>query len=178
MRIAPAVLIRLVCLLAALCFASCKTGDYHYGKAAFTLPKSFSRIHSLGSFTAFGRSGHDREMFTVIRATHSQDPFGFTPQQWHQAGDAALKTMSANKDYQNARELSRSTGYQSGFRTMDHVLAATVKGSGSVSADVVISSRLFHSRDEVYFFALGQSPRSQRMDPARFSRIMSTVRFE
>jgi hypothetical protein len=178
MRTAPAVLIRLLCLLAAFCLASCKTGDYHYGKAAFTLPKSFSRIHSPGALTALGRDGHDPEMFMVIRATHNEDPFKFSDAEWDRAGDAALKAMNADRSFSNAREISRNSGYQSGFRTMDHVMAGSINSFGYVSSNAVISSRLFHSRDEAYYFALAQFRSAHSKDPARFSRIMSTVRFE
>ena len=178
MRSSPAVLIRFVCLLAALCFASCKTGDYHYGKAAFTLPKSFSRIHSPGALTALGRDGNDPEMFMVIRATHNVDPFKLSDAEWDRAGDATLEAMNANRSFSNARRISRNSGYQSGFRTMDHVMAGSMNSFGYVSSNVVISSRLFHSRDEAYYFALAQFRSGQSKDPARFSRIMSTVRFD
>lgn len=114
----------------------------------------------------------------VIRATHNEDPFKFSDAEWDRAGDAALKSMDANRSFSNAREISRDSGYQSGFRTMDHVMAGSVNSFGYVSSNVVISSRLFHSRDEVYFFALAESPRARKVGPARFSRIVSAVRFE
>jgi hypothetical protein len=174
MQFAPSIL----AVLLAFCLISCKTGDYRYGNADFTLPTSFSRIHSPGAFTAVARSGSSPEIFMVIRATHSNDPFKYSDAEWHGAGDAALRGLNANRSFSNARELSRSTGYQSGFRTMDHVMAGSVSSFGHVASNVVISSRLFHSRDQVYFFALAESPGARRADPERFSRILSGIRFK
>jgi hypothetical protein len=114
----------------------------------------------------------------VVRATHNEDPFKLSDAQWYGVGDAALKAMNANRSFSNAREISRSSGYQSGFRTMDHVMAGNLASFGFVASEMVISSRLFHSRDEAYFFALAQTGSAHAADPARFSQIMSTLRFE
>lgn len=173
MRFPPSIL----AVVLALCLVSCKTGEYHYGSADFTLPKSFSRIHSPGAFTAGARTGNSPELFMVIRATHSNDPFKYSDAEWHRAGDAALQGLNAGRNFHGAREISRSTGYQSGFRTMDHVMAGSVSSFGYVSSNSVISSRLLHSRDEVYFFALAESPGARRADPERFSRIVGGIRF-
>ena len=178
MRLLASARLRFVCLLIACVSVSCTTGEMRYGKARFTLPSSLSRIHSPGSFTALDRSRNNPQIFTVIRATHNEDPFKLSDAQWYRTGDAALKAMDANRSFSNAREISRSSGYQSGFRTMDHVMAGSVANFGFVSSDVVIASRLFHSRDEAYFFALAQSGRAHAADPARFSRLMNTVHFQ
>jgi hypothetical protein len=178
MRNPPAVLVRSFCLVAALFLASCKTGDYHYGKANFKLSPGFSRIHSPGAFTAVARTGNDPELFSVVWATHNRDPFKLTPREWNEEGDAALKTLNANKGFTNAREISRSSGYSGRFRTMDHVLTGTMNNSGYFSPDVVMSSRLYHSRDEAYLFFLAQFKKAHAADPSRFSRIMASLRFE
>lgn len=178
MRFIPAALLRSACLLIAFVSISCTTGETRYGRARFTLPSSLSRIHSPGSFTALDRSRHSPRIFKVIRATHKEDPFKLSDAQWYRTGDAALEAMNANGSFSNAREISRSSGYQLGFRTMDHVVAGNLANFGFVASEMVISSRLFHSRDEVYFFALAQTGSAHAADPARFSRIMSTVRFE
>ncbi|MCW1914256.1 hypothetical protein OJ996_11765 [Luteolibacter sp. GHJ8] len=170
--------VRAVCLLTVIFLASCKTGGYHYGKSNFTLSPGFSRIHSPGSFTAITRSATSPEMFSVVWATHGQDPFKLTPQQWYREGDAALRTLNVHKGFSNAREISRSIGQSGRFRTMDHVLSGTMNNSAYVSSDMVMSSRLYHSRDEVYFFFLAQFRSAHAADPSRFSRIMDSVHFD
>ncbi len=101
-----------------------------------------------------------------------------TPREWDQAGALAMKTASSQLNFKNARELHRSRGWHSGLRTMDHVLSGDLASFGGGMTGVVISSRMYFSPSEVYFFALAETQGSHSKDPSRFSRLMTTVRFE
>ena len=168
---------RLACVLLALAFASCGSVHREFRNMSITLPGSWQEASAPvpGTFAAVDASRDGADLLLVIPKRIAMDPRGVKSATLRSLGETLQKGTIAgmtSKGAKNVKTLGRSHGQFGGVPAVGQVFGATLTYRDGQAGDVVISSRVYLTKGELYNVSLRESAESHRQDPGYFERLM------